>query len=1433
MVKFLKKRRSSFFYWASGFLLLALGGLFLLQILFAEQFSWRMVGRGELADIRYDSRSSDPSESNVKEYVEKREAGQKEVQVQFDLKVYSFEERAAVFQTAAKNRGLRLELSKPSGIRLVVPYRNSDSTQTIPLAESLSTGEWVSVKITLDREKRLLVYLNQIQTADLTDSKINFDIANLTIGGAGKRSLELDGAIRKFQMEYRLIEEPFLLPALVSAGKILLISFLGILLALWVSGRIRSLDCGEKQSARAFYGGGIFLGCGALLVAVSIGYQDFWVYQTLQEGRHLHPLFDSRSLDPAISKGKTFEEFDLSGPKEIQVRFTMKAYSISGYSDVFQTAGGNSGIRMELAEPGRMSLVIGSKGLEGMREILITNSLQPNEWYAVRIDVDKHKKVQVYLNDILAYDHSHPSLNFSMSDLTLGTGFSKCRPFDGVVKDFRYDYRILRKRTILPVLVSLIQILYELAVLIYLIYFLKTKWKNAEEIKQAWLRTRPLISWKRWSAAPTTFRSALFWGVLSAGLLVLLSVLPEDFQFQTIRSERLRNISYDEGAEDPTLSGGKVFHEPLQSLFREVQAKLRIMPYSLAHSSRILQTASGDSGIRLEISNPSHLWLAFGSGGEEGSKKILVTDSLKVQEWSQVVFQIDRKRRLQVSFNGNPVVDLTDSSLKYQIADIAVGKGSPPFRPFEGAVNHFEMKYRLINKKHAIFSTILGIKILLTLAILPSIVLTSVRIWRRFGVWARISCRKVLGRPRERVGLSALGFLATAALALLLFLSFYGDHLLFSSSKAERVQLSLWEARSGNPGPGGEFWEYTETSPGRVYRLDLSFWVKVYSIQEFNNVFQTADGNEGLRMELHAPRFVALVFRDHSRDEVKGILLSNSLEFDRWHSVRMFRDPNERLKVYWDGDLVADISDARIGYKVSNIAVGTGFSRSRPLDGAIRDFTLEYQLRKERPQARGIILLLQCLSLLGLVGSLCRILIRILERQNLPEFLLRVRLFSILLLLGSAAQSLFFFFNHFHYSMSYPFNSPFFVPPDRFMDFFNINFRSVMETRYTEYSAICPPFGFLLARYFSLFADYGSGPFAARDQVGGLISLGIYLAIFFVSIGILCRRLARSLEEKGISPWPLNGWLFFLAVFLSYPVWNAVDRGNYIILGFTFFYCILYASAWKNQASSLCLASIISMKAHLGIYFIALADRLHWRKFLDTLFWLLFLNLIASVILQDFNFLLRIMENYGKFSTHFHPASKIFNSPSLFSVLYLLFHDRMSPAGFVSLERIYSALSLVGLILLAFYIRKKISDVNLRLFYLSLASILLPVASYDYNLILLLVFVPYLLGLSEGEFSRTEVALLALALIPKHYLTLYLEPYTTQMGETYLRLTEQILFTPLLLLTLLIIRLIRPALRASAGRTSWIRIRESFRRAVYPRKDQALEKSPGISSMNP
>jgi hypothetical protein len=108
-------------------------------------------------------------------------------------------------------------------------------------------------------------------------------------------------------------------------------------------------------------------------------------------------------------------------------------------------------------------------------------------------------------------------------------------------------------------------------------------------------------------------------------------------------------------------------------------------------------------------------------------------------------------------------------------------------------------------------------------------------------------------------------------------------------------------------------------------------------------------------------------------------------------------------------------------------------------------------------------------------------------------------------------------------------------------------------------------------------------------------------------------------------------------------------------------------------------------------------------------------------------------------------------------------------------------------------VRRFIEPVNLRLFYIMVILIILPVASFDYNLILLLAFVPYLLR-ETTRFSADEIILLCLALVPKTFITIDLTPYQNEIGPTFLRITEQMVLPPLFLIALLV-----ESLRPRAG----------------------------------
>ena len=209
------------------------------------------------------------------------------------------------------------------------------------------------------------------------------------------------------------------------------------------------------------------------------------------------------------------------------------------------------------------------------------------------------------------------------------------------------------------------------------------------------------------------------------------------------------------------------------------------------------------------------------------------------------------------------------------------------------------------------------------------------------------------------------------------------------------------------------------------------------------------------------------------------------------------------------------------------------------------------------------------------------------------------------------------------------------------------------------------------------------------------------------------------------------------------------------------------------------------------------------------------------------HFLLRNMGTYGKFSGYFLPASKIFNSPSLFSVLNWLFNERMSPSRFGSMERIYSGICLGGMILLTFWIRKGISGLTLCLFHLTVGHIILPVASYDYHLILHYRLCPFFAEPAESQPYGGGYY------DPCTDSKTILDPFSGTLpdstGRTYLRLTEPIFLTPVLLLALLIIRLLRSSsFRPSEGRIAWEGSGNPCIGLPFPGKGRSPEKTRGF-----
>jgi Concanavalin A-like lectin/glucanases superfamily len=1134
-----------------------------------------------------------------------------------------------------------------------------------------------------------------------------------------------------------------------------------------------------------------------ILLALLVAFQDHLIYKFPPAREIRVASFDGRTQDTPVPPPAPHPREALSF-RDATMRFDMKVSSISGYANVFQTAGGDDGIRLELAEPAIAAIIIGRREQQGFKVLTLASALELNRWYAVRIVADRDKRVKVYLDDQLVAEESDAQFRYDASDIAVGTGYSRTRPFDGTVRNFTMVFqpvveRPFGKEALAAARVFLLLFLVTLGSLWFAAVLRRHEEKLGIFLESLSLRgllertTSLLCLLERTTRRlrPCYLLSAAASGAV---LLALLSMYSDHLTLRETKHHELRGLAYDNRASDESLKAVKHYKETASAKLSEIDISFEMKVYRIAAHGNVFQTAPLNGGIRMELSEPNTAVLALGRRGKEPAFLVL-SEPIPLNEWFAVRILKDRGQRLQVFLNGTRVIDLVDPALRIDISDIAVGTGFSASRPLDGAVRAFTMDYRLIDRRNSVVAAVRVLNILCLAVILLALIsllfhlLTRLRgASHRAGATPRPSRARV-GLPWERVSSRALlAGLAAASLAFVL-LTLVSDPLSFREVRNKELRGLAYDNRASDESLKAVK-HYKETASAKLSEIDISFEMKVYRIAAYGDVFQTAPLNGGIRMELSEPNTLVMIVGTADDNRWTPLIVSRSIQPNRWYHVRLTIDRHQELRAYLDHVLVAKEISSSLSPAITDFALGTGYSRSRSFDGAVRDFSLRYRLLDTHPLLGALIIALR-IALLALLAAIVALLLgRALKTLHLPPVTERTLLFCALMLSGLVATLAYYSVNSLVFALTYPFTSPLFVAPDRFMDFFNINFRAVVDTRYTEYHAIAPPFAFLVARLFSFLASYGDGPFPARDQDGAMVSIFLFLAIFVAFLLLTSYRVGSGVKKGGIA----SAGGFMLAAFamvFSYPAFFAADRGNYIILGFAFLYLFLYAGDQKAWYATLALAAAVSMKAHLVLCLVAFADRRHVRLLVDTLAWVVFLNLAASAVLEDFGFFTHFFGNYFHFAGSFAPVGKIFGSASLFTVaaswLNILFGDKVIAV----FERVYSPCALAAMLFLPFLVRRLVEPANLRLFYITVILTVMPVASFDYNLILPLLFVPYLLR-ETTRFSANEITLLCLALVPKTFITISLEPYQTQLGPTFLRITEQVVLTPLLLAALLI-----------------------------------------------
>lgn len=436
--------------------------------IFADSLKFKEVKRGEHVNINYDSHSRDSALSAIKEFSESVKSEYKEVDIAFDARLYSIRNWQNIFQTAPVNTGIRMEISEPATLGIIVSTKNSEGYRWLFVTESLKLNKRYSVRVVTDINKRLKVWLDDHVVLDIIDPNFDYTLSEIAIGSGYSKTRPFDGELTNFRINYKLFKDNKKVRLTIISIKVFLILcivLISLLILQGINQAIREYIKADKK--RAVLALSVVLIIDVIVLAVFIIYNTTFEYKMIGGTKYVNINYDSRSKDRKVASVKWYKESRISDAMDIRVKFKMKAYSIYEWNNIFQTAPSNRGIRMELSKPSTLSLLIGSRDSAVFRAFDLTKTLILNKWHKVEIEIQKNNNLKILFDDEQVVSTLIDNIDFDVSDIAIGTGFSLTRDFDGELSDFEVRYDLFKRTG-----VSTMFLLYALKILTIFLFII-------------------------------------------------------------------------------------------------------------------------------------------------------------------------------------------------------------------------------------------------------------------------------------------------------------------------------------------------------------------------------------------------------------------------------------------------------------------------------------------------------------------------------------------------------------------------------------------------------------------------------------------------------------------------------------------------------------------------------------------------------------------------------------------------------------------------------------------------------------------------------------------------------------------------------------------------------------------------------------------------
>ncbi len=134
-----------------------------------------------------------------------------------------------------------------------------------------------------------------------------------------------------------------------------------------------------------------------------------------------------------------------------------------------------------------------------------------------------------------------------------------------------------------------------------------------------------------------------------------------------------------------------------------------------------------------------------------------------------------------------------------------------------------------------------------------------------------------------------------------------------------------------------------DSRDGRIVRISLFF--RPFPGNAEGNLFQTASGNSGIRVELGRDNVLsALIARGEAAQEVD---IAGNVIPGVWHKLEIISDVRNRTSIYLDGTERREISVPDSHPRLDAVMAGAAFDGRRPFRGEIRDFSIRVDACKK------------------------------------------------------------------------------------------------------------------------------------------------------------------------------------------------------------------------------------------------------------------------------------------------------------------------------------------------------------------------------------------------------------------------------------------------------------------------------------------------------